>query len=126
MTTVAKLSRIFNRVLRVERYRQSIDSAGTSLNQLPAIFQKVKKSGGWKKGTINLDLGGGKYDQATLFLRRFGVTNIIIDPYNRPAEVNQQATAKLKQSPADTVTLANVLNVIPEPEEQLKVLAWRS
>ena len=89
--------------------RQQYTSADTSLNQVPAVFKKVN----WKSGTTNIDIGGGRYDTATNFMKDKGVTNVVFDPFNRDAEHNRNAFEKI-QSKGDTVTVANVLNVIKE------------
>ena len=89
--------------------RQQYSSADTSLNQVPAVFKKVN----WKSGTTNIDIGGGKYDTSTNFMKDKGVTNVVFDPFNRDAEHNRNAFEKI-QSKGDTVTVANVLNVIKE------------
>lgn len=103
-----------------------ITSKNTSVNKnkVPAIFRTVQKHYGWKKDTINLDYGGGKYDTATKFLAELGVKNMIYDPYNRPAEENWE-TRKLiaRHNKADTVTLSNVLNVIRDNKEKKSALS---
>lgn len=88
---------------------QEYTSADTSLNQIPAIFKKVP----WKDGTINIDIGGGKFDLATDYMKEQGVTNIVFDPFNRDTAHNRKAFEIIKAK-GDTVTVANVLNVIKE------------
>ena len=75
-----------------------------------------------KRGTRNLDLGGGKYDLATDLLRTHGVTNIVLDPFNRPFEETNRVLEDLYVESADTGTCFNVLNVIAEPHARLLVL----
>lgn len=89
---------------------QKYTSANTSINKtkVPAIFHRIR----WQPGTTNLDWGGGKYDTATEYLKRFQVKNVIYDPFNRSQEENAAALA----GTYDTATLSNVLNVIAEPE----------
>ena len=102
---------------------QEYTSKNTSLNQLAAIFKKVEKSfGGWKKNSVNLDLGGGKYDKAKEYLASFGVENLVLDKFNRDEVYNLMVEQRLKEKPADTVTISNVLNVIKEPEIRKEVL----
>ena len=89
--------------------KQEFSSAGTSVNsrKVPAIFKRIK----WKKGTRNLDRGGGKYDTACDYMASIGCENAIYDPYNRMPGENALV---LMDAPYDTVTISNVLNVIKE------------
>lgn len=98
---------------------QKFKSAGTSVNcrNPPRLFRRVT----WKPG-INIDIGGGKFDTATEFLRGFGVENHIYDPYNRSDDHNQRVLKLMQRGVADSVTLANVLNIVKEPEEREKIL----
>jgi ribosomal protein S18 acetylase RimI-like enzyme len=100
-----------------EQPEQKISSAGTSLRQVPAVFKAIP----WKKGTLNADLGGGKYDEFTNALQTQGVENVIYDPYNRSAEHNQAAMDRIAGN-ADTATISNVLNVIAEPAARDQVI----
>jgi SAM-dependent methyltransferase len=100
---------------------QKISSAKTSINsgKLPAIFRLVK----FDPNTVNLDYGGGKYDNATEYLKDMNVTNLIYDPYNRTAEHNKATIKTIRDNGgADTATLSNVLNVIAEDDVRLAVL----
>jgi hypothetical protein len=98
--------------------QQSVHSEGTSLDQVPSLHKHIA---GQLHG-VNLDMGGGAYDKATQFLAQHGVKNLVYDPYNRPAQHNQQVMAAVAGGRADSVTIANVLNVIPEPAAQLQTL----
>ncbi|MCP4783350.1 MAG: hypothetical protein GY903_01080 [Fuerstiella sp.] len=98
--------------------QQSVHSEGTSLDQIPSLHKHIA---GQLRG-VNLDMGGGAYDKATQFLAQHGVKNLVYDPYNRPAQHNQQVMAAVAGGRADSVTIANVLNVIPEPAAQLQTL----
>lgn len=92
---------------------QEFSSAATSINssKLPAIFNLVK----FKPGTINLDYGGGKFDNATEFLAKSNVTNLIFDKFNRDAKHNSEVIKQIRSNGgADTATCSNVLNVIKE------------
>ena len=100
---------------------QKYTSASTSINKnkVPAIFKKIDwyRHGSEVK---NLDYGGGKYDTATEYLRKtWSVENFIYDPYNRGKLFNDFT---LKQTPYDTATLSNVLNVVLEEEARLFIL----
>ena len=74
--------------LKFMKDKQKITSKDTSINKnvYPAVFNRVKD---WEEGTVNLDIGGGKYDTATDYLENFGVENLIYDPYNRDEEWNK-------------------------------------
>lgn len=105
----------------LDQYDQEYTSEKTSINQdkLPAIFHMVS----FKPDTINLDYGGGKFDNASEYLESLGVTNLIYDPYNRSTSHNQAVLRQIKQAGgADTATCSNVLNVIKEPEARRGVL----
>lgn len=100
---------------------QKYTSANTSINssKLPAIFKMVS----FKPDTINLDYGGGKFDNAADELIKNDVTNLVYDPYNRSSEHNSQVINILrKNGGADSATCSNVLNVIAEPEAREIVL----
>jgi len=98
--------------------KQEYTSERTSVNQLPSVFNRVD----WEPKTVNLDYGGGKFNQAGDFLKDKGVTNLVFDPYNRAAEHNKDIMHKLKKRKADTATIANVLNVIKEPAIRKQVM----
>jgi hypothetical protein len=103
--------------------KQKYSSAKTSIKQLPAGFKIVDKYFTWYQGTVNLDIGGGKYDLMTEALKEKGVTNLIYDPYNRSLEHNTDVIRTiLKVDGVHTTTIFNVLNVIKEREIQLNVI----
>lgn len=105
----------------LETADQKISSAATSINsnKLPAIFRMVK----FQPDTMNLDYGGGRFDNAAEELAKINVTNLVYDPYNRSAEHNQEVLKQVRANGgADTVTISNVLNVIAEPEARQTVL----
>lgn len=97
-------------------------SAKTSIKQIPAGFKIVDKYFGWERGTVNLDIGGGKYDLMTEALKEKGVENLVYDPYNRPMVHNLRVVNKISEISVDTVTIFNVLNVIKERMIQSEVL----
>lgn len=101
---------------------QEFSSANSSLKQIPRGYVIVDKYFGWKPNSINLDIGGGRYDLMSDALKEKGVTNLIFDPYNRTKEHNDKVLDICKGSGADTVTIFNVLNVIKEYEIQIEVL----
>lgn len=93
--------------------RQQYSSAGTSRKQIPESFKKIA----WTQGTRNLDIGAGAFELGTDYLRSRGVENTPFDPYNRATDVNNAALDTLRNGEKyDTVTVANLLNVVQEPE----------
>lgn len=105
-----------------EETEQKYSSAATSINsaKLPALFKMVD----FKEGSINLDYGGGKFDNVAEYLEdTYGATNLVYDKYNRSTEHNREVLNQIrKNGGADTVTCSNVLNVIAEESERLAVL----
>jgi len=103
---------------------QEYTSAKSSIKQVPAGFKIVHKYFGWEENTVNLDIGGGKYDLMTNRLKELGVTNLIFDPYNRDIVHNIKVINMIFNDSVDTVTIFNVLNVIKEHEIQLNILKY--
>lgn len=98
---------------------QSISSWKTSIKQVPALF----KNPNVKFGKTNIDIGGGRFDLATDFLRENDTKNMLFDPYNRSEEVNKATLDYLRDgNRADTATCANVLNVIKEADARANVI----
>ena len=100
---------------------QEYDSAATSINstKLPAIYRMIKL----EPGTVGVDFGGGKFDNAVEYLRDQDVTLCVYDPYNRSAEHNRGVLRTLRANGgADFAINSNVLNVIKEPEARKGVL----
>lgn len=100
---------------------QEFTSANTSINstKLPAVFNLVQ----FEPGTVNIDYGGGKFDNVADYLVQKDVVNLVYDPYNRSSEHNKEVVRLVKEhGGADSATCSNVLNVIKEPEVRLNVL----
>lgn len=98
---------------------QHFTSANTSVNgnKLPKIFKLAADflSDTIERKHVNLDFGGGKFDNATEYLAQRGVTNLVYDPFNRSEEHNQKVLEQVKaRGGADTITCSNVLNVIDD------------
>jgi len=74
-------------------------------------------------GEINLDYGGGKYDKGTEYLKLWGITNLVYDKYARTPEHNAKVLKILKKRKVDSITLANVLCVIPDLNDRLFVVS---
>ena len=109
----------------IQEFEQEYDSSVTSINsaKLPTIFGLVQKLGGFKQGSMNLDYGGGRFDNVAQYLKDYDVLNLVYDPFNRSKEHNKDVIDFVKKNGgADTVTCSNVLNVIKEPENRLSVI----
>lgn len=105
----------------VDNTEQEYTSANTSINssKLPAIFKLINLS----PNTINLDFGGGRFDNASEYLATKNVTNLIYDPYNRSSEHNKNVLDTIrKNNGVDTATCSNVLNVIKEENARHTVI----
>lgn len=100
---------------------QEFNSAKTSRNQVPALFNHPGLRG--KSGSRNIDVGGGRFDKGTQHLfDNYGIQSKVLDPYNRSEEHNNAVDEEYLANPADTATVANVLNVIKEPEHRQLVI----
>lgn len=100
---------------------QAFTSENTSRNQIPALFNSSAFER--KRGSRNLDYGGGAFDRGSEYLsQEHGVDSQVYDPFNREKEHNDFVLKGFKKEPADTATVANVLNVIAEPEARLHVI----
>ena len=102
--------------------KQQYTSAKTSINQIPKPVKRLLNANELKDRSVNLDIGGGKYDTMSDYLARWGLKNYVYDPYNRSKEHNRMVIEKTKNGHADSVTIFNVLNVIKEKENQIRVL----
>ena len=105
----------------IREISQEFTSENTSINsgKLPAIFKMIHL----EPGTINIDYGGGKFDNVAEYLAPMDVVNLVYDPYNRTPEHNREVIRTIKNAGgADSATCSNVLNVIKEPEVRRNVL----
>jgi hypothetical protein len=104
---------------------QKITSADTSINSSkPATaFTKLLKKDAFKKGSKNLDIGGGRFDNVNKLLKeQAGATNVVYDPWNRSKAHNAKVVKKMAGGQSDTVTINNTLNVIEDTPNQIRVL----
>lgn len=100
---------------------QEFTSENTSINKsrIPAVFNAVT----FEPGTLNVDYGGGRFDNAADYLSTMDVVNIVLDPFNRNKKHNREGINLIREhGGADTATCSNVLNVIKEPESRIQVL----
>ena len=86
---------------------------------MPALHRALVQDGWLESGQCNLDVGGGRFDAATNWMHRLGISNSVYDPYNRGKLHNDRV---MNRSDYDTATVANVLNVIAEKDARLDVL----
>ena len=93
--------------------KQEISSAKTARpGQIPRGFKLIK----WRPGTVNFDIGGGRDNEGTEYLKGQGVDSFVYDLYNRDPAHNRKSVERIIEHKVDTVTVMNVLNVIKEPE----------
>lgn len=100
---------------------QEFDSADTSINssKLPAVYKLISIP----EGTVGVDFGGGRFNNAVEYIRDLGATLCVYDPYNRTAKHNREMLRTLKANGgADWAVNSNVLNVIKEQEARQSVL----
>lgn len=105
----------------LERPEQQYSSSETSINssKLPAVYRLISIP----EGSVGVDFGGGKFDNAVEHIRDLGATLCVYDPYNRSAEHNREVLKTLRQNGgADWAINSNVLNVIKEPAARKAVL----
>lgn len=98
---------------------QGFGSAGTSI---PQTAGTIKGKINWRPGTVNVDIGGGRFDKATNFLKEKGVENLVFDPFNRNAKHNKAVAERVRDEKVDTVTCTNVLNVIDNEGARANVI----
>lgn len=103
--------------------QQEISSAATSINanKLPVLY--TNKNAVFTPGGVNVDVGGGRFDNVTEYLGKQGVRNLIFDPYNRDEQHNRGVLMYLTDgNQADTATCSNCLNVIKEEAARRNVI----
>mgnify|MGYP003636192452 FL=1 len=102
---------------------QRISSKDTSIKQIAAVFKKPEIFD-LKEGSVNLDIGGGRFDLGTDYLRNErGVENLVFDKFNRSPEHNEEVLNRIREiGGTDSATAANILNVIEEPEARKSVI----
>lgn len=94
----------------------SYDSA-----KVPQLFKGVK----WRSYSVNLDMWGSASEDVTLYLAEQGVDNVVYDPVERSAEHNEDAIKFIMRiGGAHSVTLSNVLSVIPSAKDRDAILYY--
>lgn len=103
--------------------QQEITSAATSRKQIPAIFKTIAEKiwpGG--RGAINFDFGGGFWLVSSQYLWFQAINNVIFDRFNKTDDENESALSYIQKHGLDTVSCANVLNVIAEANVRAQVI----
>lgn len=101
------------------------DNSGdkTDRAQVAAGLKRLVSLGLGKEGGINLDWGGGRYDIGSKYLESAGITNLVYDPFKRSEEHNESVLKACKEMKgADSGTICNVLNVIPNKPDRIKAI----
>ena len=94
----------------------SYDSA-----KVPQLFKGVQ----WRSYSVNLDMWGAASEDVTLYLAEQGVDNVVYDPVERSAEHNEYAIKFIMRiGGAHSVTLSNVLSVIPSIKDRDAILYY--
>jgi hypothetical protein len=106
---------------------QTITSAGTSVNQLPAVLRLINTvmedpASYWTFINDVLDYGGGRFDKFTNLLASMRIRNWVFDPFNRSEDHNKLVRQLLTARPADIAVCSNVLNVVKEPAARRAIL----
>ena len=88
---------------------------------VPKMFKKVR----WRSYSVNLDVGGGYHKDATLYLAERKVKNVVYDHIHKSAEHNAKAISfVIGIGGSNSVTLSDVLNVIPSWRDRDAVLYY--
>ena len=69
-----------------------------------------------KLGPRNLDLGGGRFNHTSAYLKLFSIENSVYDPFGRTLAHNENVLAR--SGAYDSVTSISVLNVIETREDR--------
>lgn len=91
----------------------------SSVKQIAKVFFAVK----WRPGTLNADLGGGRFDLATKYMASLGVRSIVWDPGQMDDDALSEAWEYIRDGQCDTATVANVLNITPTLRKRLDLIA---
>lgn len=89
--------------------------------KVPKMFKTVR----WRSRTVNLDVGGGYQEDATLYLAERKVHNVVYDPDHRSAEHNAEAISfVLGIGGSHSVTLSDVLNLYTSWKDRDAILYY--
>ena len=116
---------LFRRIKTEERAFVVHRPEKTSIRQVASGLRRGVQSKLLLPDTVNLDLGGGRFDEGTEFLAKHKVESLVYDPYARTEAHNADILARIRDDGGvDSVTLNNVLNVIPTDKERTTVLTF--
>lgn len=101
---------------------QQYTSKGTSLNQVSRAFTVYQDKIGFRPGSLILDYGGGKYNEAVSYMAKHGSKVLVYDPYNRTPKHNKAVLDVAFKRKPDYIVCANVLNVIKENDVVYNVI----
>lgn len=90
---------------------QKITSAGTSISTINHIYKLLPQLG-YKRETIILDFGCGKYNKNKEEAEKHGYRWFGYDPYNRSEEENKLTSKLMKLVKPNVIICSNVLNVL--------------
>lgn len=111
---------------------QTITSAETSLNQIPALHKsslldmyvgaaKAERANGGNFAFI-IDYGGD-YGGEIFLMNRHNIPVFSYDPYNRPAQENKFTAEVMEAGYCPIVICANVLNIINDDDAIREILS---
>ena len=104
------------------------DPAVTSLKQVAKglkLLVNLANKGVIDKPAFHFDVGGDAYDLGINYLAEHGIECILWDPEARTPDYNKASLERLKQvGGADTASLNNVLNILPEKEDRLDAIRF--
>lgn len=102
--------------------QQQFTSKDTSINsnQMPKTIKKIENL--IKPGQKWADIGGGRFDNVINYFNEKQCQLFVYDPFNRSKEHNQITVEHIANSQCDGVMINNVLNVILEKENRMKVI----
>lgn len=100
---------------------QKYSSAETSISTINKIYKLLPEMG-YKKETIILDYGAGKYNKNKEEAEKYDYKWFGYDPYNRSEEENNLTSKLMKLVKPHVIVCSNVCNVIAEDNILMNVL----
>jgi len=122
---------------RTEYLSTEVSAPAKELRHAPERTSQKQKAGGLtllvklvdrgviERPAFHFDVGGGRYDLGIEYLKENGIECILWDPEARSPEYNKASLERLKQvGGAETASLNNVLNVLPDKESRLDAIRF--
>lgn len=102
--------------------QQQFTSKDTSINsnQMPKTIKKIENI--ITPGQKWADIGGGRFDNVIQYFNDKQCELFVYDPFNRSQDYNKKTVDNIANSQCDGVMINNVLNVILEKENRIKVI----